>query len=126
MTVEEISARLRSRLQEEYGVEEASILMDRPPGGWGELVTNRSLDRRLAEFDRPFEAIDRRFERIDHRFEVLETKFDAKIDGLEARLDAKMERAFRAQTWRLVTATIGSISGLVGAMAIFVAVAGSR
>ena len=64
MAVEEISARLRARLQQEYGVDEANILMDRPPGGWGDLVTNRSLDQRLAELEAR-----------------LDTKLDAKFDS---------------------------------------------
>ena len=28
-------------------VEEASILMDRPPGGWSDLVTNQTLDLKI-------------------------------------------------------------------------------
>ena len=51
MAVEEIGARLRARLQQEYGVDEASFLMDRPPGGWSDLVTNQSLEQRFAAFE---------------------------------------------------------------------------
>ena len=28
-------------------MEEASILMDRPPGGWSDLVTNQTLDLKI-------------------------------------------------------------------------------
>ena len=94
MPVDEISARLRARLQEEYGVDEAAILMDRPPGGWGDLVTNESLDAKFAAF--------------------------------EHKLMGAMDRGFRDQTWRLMTATIGAMSALVAAMAIFVAIVSSR
>jgi hypothetical protein len=92
MPVDEISARLRARLQEEYGVDEAAILMDRPPGGWGDLVTNQSLDQRLAEFEA--------------RFEVIEYKSMA-----------AMERGFRDQTWRLLTAMLSMMAVLIAVMA---------
>jgi hypothetical protein len=105
MPVDEISARLRARLQEEYGVDEAAILMDRPPGGWGDLVTNQSLDQRLA---------------------TLEVKFEARFEAFEHKLMGAMDRGFRDQTWRLMTATIGAMSALVAAMAIFVAIFNSR
>jgi len=47
MAVNEIRERLRQQLEEDYGVEGASILMDRPPGGWSDLVTKDYLDARL-------------------------------------------------------------------------------
>jgi hypothetical protein len=46
--------------------------MDRPPGGWNDLVTNQMLD--------------------------------AKLSALEHKLVATLERGFRTQTWRLLTA----------------------
>jgi len=88
MPTDAISARLRARLQEEYGVDEAAILMDRPPGGWGDLVTNTSLD-----------AI------LDRRFELFEYK-----------MVAMLEREFRAQTWRLLTAMLSAMALLVATM----------
>lgn len=107
MAVEEISARLRARLQQEYGMDEANILMDRPPGGWGDLVTNRSLDERLAEFAATLDAkLDAK---LDHRFEVFEHK-----------LAAWMEREFRAQTRYMVTtifAAVGTLAAAIGATA---------
>jgi hypothetical protein len=92
MAVEEISARLRARLQQEYGVDEANILMDRPPGGWSQLVTKEILDQTL-----------------DHRFELFEHK-----------LMSAMDREFRAQTWRIVTAmfaAVGTFAAAIGATA---------
>ena len=47
MAVEEARERLRQQLEEDYGVEGAGILMDRPPGGWSDLVTKDYLDARL-------------------------------------------------------------------------------
>ena len=58
--------------------EEASILMDRPPGGWNDLVTNQMLD--------------------------------AKLDALRFELVAVMERGLRAQTWRLTTALLATVT----------------
>jgi hypothetical protein len=47
MAVEEVRARLRRQLEETYGVEGASILMDRPVGGWNDLLTNQTLDLKI-------------------------------------------------------------------------------
>ena len=47
MAVEEARVRLRSELEKTYGAEGASILLDRPPGGWNDLVTNQTLDTKL-------------------------------------------------------------------------------
>ena len=46
MTTEEARVRLRTKLESAFGAEEASILMDRPPGGWNDLVTNQVLEAR--------------------------------------------------------------------------------
>lgn len=103
MAVDEVRTRLRERLEEEYGVEEAGILMDRPPGGWGDLVTRDSMRQ---EFDR-----------FEDRFEQ---KIDLKLESLKFDLTAQMERSFREQTWRLMTATISSMALLVAAMSAIV------
>ena len=47
MAVEEVRVRVRRKLEEAFGMEEASYLMDRPPGGWGDLVTNQTLDLKI-------------------------------------------------------------------------------
>jgi len=47
MTTEDVRVRLRAKLESAFGAEEASILMDRPPGGWSDLVTNQMLESRL-------------------------------------------------------------------------------
>jgi hypothetical protein len=62
MAVEEVRARLRRQLEETYGVEGAAILMDRPPGGWSDLVTNEMLDAKLSALEhRLIAEIERRF-----------------------------------------------------------------
>lgn len=84
MTTEEVRVRLRTKLESAFGAEEASILMDRPPGGWSDLVTNQVLEARLDAL----------------RFELV-----AQMAELRGDLVATMERGFRAQTWRLVGMT---------------------
>src|SRR4051794_1821993 len=44
VAVDEQYMRIRRSLERKLGVEEASYLMDRPAGGWSELVTNETLD----------------------------------------------------------------------------------
>jgi hypothetical protein len=61
MAVEGARARLRRQLEETYGVEGAAILMDRPPGGWSDLVTNEMLDAKLSALEhRLIGSVDRR------------------------------------------------------------------
>jgi hypothetical protein len=47
MTTEDVRVRLRTKLESTFGAEEASLLMDRPPGGWTDLVTTPVLEGRL-------------------------------------------------------------------------------
>ena len=47
MTIEDARVRLRTKLESAFGAEEASILMDRPPGGWNDLVTTPVLDAKI-------------------------------------------------------------------------------
>ena len=47
MAVDEIRNRTRQKLEALVGAEEASYLMERPPGGWSDLVTNQVLDAKL-------------------------------------------------------------------------------
>ena len=46
MSVHDERVQLHDRLEELVGVSGADILLDRPPGGWSDLVTNESLDLR--------------------------------------------------------------------------------
>jgi hypothetical protein len=81
MTVEEARIRLRRQLEDAFGVEEASILMDRPPGGWSDLVTNQILDLKIDAL------------RADLRTEM-------------ANLSASVDRRLRAQTWMMMSTMI--------------------
>ena len=81
MTVEDVRVRLRRQLEDAFGIEEASILMDRPPGGWSDLVTNQILDLKIDAL------------RADLRTEM-------------ANLSASVDRRLRAQTWMMMSTMI--------------------
>jgi hypothetical protein len=58
----EVTARLRRRLEEEYGMREAAYLIDRPAGGWDSLATKDYVDLRLHALEQRLLAeIERRF-----------------------------------------------------------------
>jgi hypothetical protein len=101
-----VQVRLRRKLEELVGVDEADLLMDRPPGGWSSLVTKDWLDERLTH---ERELTDERFRGIDHQFAALEHK-----------MLGAMHEEFRNQTWRLITALFGAIATLAAAVAMIV------
>jgi len=84
MTVERARIRLRRQLEDAFGVEEASILMDRPPGGWSDLVTNQTLDLKI---------------------DVLRYDLRAEMSSLSASVD----RRLRAQTWMMMSTMIAAV-----------------
>ena len=94
MVMEEARLRLRRQLEDTFGVEEASILMDRPPGGWNDLVTNQSLAREM---------------------DSLRTELRGELRGAIAELSASVDRRLRAQTW-ITTTTMLTGMGLVAAL----------
>jgi hypothetical protein len=119
MSVHDERVQLRNRLEELVGVSGADILLDRPPGGWSELVTKSDLDLRFAaseaRFDRKlvelearldqrFAAIDARFANIDHRFELFEHQLLAQVD-----------RRLRQQSWLMISSIIAAM-GIFGAL----------
>jgi hypothetical protein len=79
-STEDACVRLRTKLESAFGVEGATLLMDRPPGGWSDLVTNQMLDAKLT---------------------ALEHTLRAEMASLRGDLGAILERELRAQTWRL-------------------------
>jgi hypothetical protein len=82
---------LRRQLEDAFGVEEASILMDRPPGGWSDLVTNQTLDLKI---------------------DALRSDFRAEMAGLRvemSQLSASVDRRLRAQTWMMMTTMIAAV-----------------
>jgi hypothetical protein len=85
---EDVRLRVRTKLEELLGVDGAEYLLDRPPGGWSDLVTKSYLD----EFGRQLE------------------------ERLELRLSSKIDRAFATQTWRLFGAMTAFAGVLVAAV----------
>jgi hypothetical protein len=121
MTVEEDRMRLRSRLEELVGMSGADILMDRPAGGWSDLVTNHTLDLRFAaseeRFDRKLEALEHR---MDLRFAELERTMDLRFAAIDHRFDrfehellAQVDRRLRAQTWMMMSTIIATVGILI-------------
>lgn len=92
MAVEEVRMRLRRKLEHMLGEDEAAMLMDRPPGGWSDLVTNQTLNA----------ILDARFDALDHRF-----------DSFKHELRSEMDKGFRDQTWRLMMAMLAMMSVLI-------------
>ena len=90
MTTDEARVRLRTKLESAFGAEEASILMDRRPGGWSDVVTNQVLEAR-------HDAL-----RYDLVAQMWDLRGDLRAEMAELR--ATMERGFRSQTWRLLGA----------------------
>ena len=91
MAVEEARVRLRRQLEDAFGVEEASILMDRPPGGWSDLVTNQTLDLKIDAL------------RSELRVEMSELRVEM------ANLSASVDRRLRAQTWMMMSTMIAAV-----------------
>ena len=54
---------------------------------------------------------------------VTNAALDQRFEAFEHKLMAEMQREFREQTWRLMTAMLAAMGTLVGAMGIFVALA---
>ena len=79
--MEAVGTRLRRKLEEPFGAEEASMLMDRPPGGWSDLVTNQTLHLELNAL----------------RFE-----FQAEIAALSASVDRRLRMQTLAMTSTLL------------------------
>jgi hypothetical protein len=92
MAVDDVLQRVRGKLEELLGAEEASWLIDRPPGGWTDLVTNQTLDAKLDAL------------RADVRADFAETRED--LGARFERLDASVDRRLRAQTWIATTTLI--------------------
>ena len=130
MTVDEDRTQLRTRLVELVGVSGADILMDRPPGGWGDLVTNHTLDLRFVAWEERFAASEQRF---DHKLDALEARMDLRFAGADAQFAAmragfaavdhkfdlqraeligEMDRRFRAQNW-LMFSTFTALAGVI-------------
>lgn len=134
MSIDDVTTQLRSQLQEAFGVDGATYLMDRPPGGWSDLVTNETLRLELRALTAEFRAdlgdvnaeIGGLRAELKGDIAALRAEHGAQIAGVRVavhELQASMEREFRAQTWRMMTATLSAMAVLVAAMGMFVTLA---
>jgi hypothetical protein len=134
MSVHDERVQLHERLEELVGVSGADILLDRPPGGWSDLVTNQSLDLRFAaseerwdrkldaleaRVDAKFFAVDARFTELEHqldlRFAAIDARFaevDHRFDRFEHELLASVDRRLRSQAWMTIS-TIVAVGGVL-------------
>ena len=124
MAVDEVRLRLRRQLEEMFGAEGASILMDRPPGGWNDLVTNQSLDLKIDSLrselhtDMSELRAELRGELhtgiADLRGEMAELRSDVRHEmaGMRvemANLSASVARRLRAQAWVTTSTILASV-----------------
>lgn len=113
MTVDEDRLHLRTRLEELVGVSGAEILMDRPPGGWSDLVTNHTLDLRFAAFE---ERFDRKLDALSANMELRFAEVDHRFDRFEHQLLAQVDRRLRAQAWMTISTVIAAVGVMAGAL----------
>jgi len=101
MAVESPRVRARRELEDlGLSVESAVYLADdRPPRGWDSLVTHDQLLVIKAEL---------RAEMAEIRTEIADVRTE--IAKLAGDLRSEMERGFKAQTWRLMTALIATVT----------------
>ncbi len=131
MSVHEERVQLHERLEELVGVSGADILLDRPPGGWSDLVTNASLDQRFAASEA---RVDRKLDALDHKIDALEARVERKFDALTANMElrfadvdhrfdrfehellASVDRRLRVQAWMTISTIVGVGGVLVAAI----------
>lgn len=113
MTIDDVRQSLRAKLEKQFTPEEASYLMDRPPGGWNDLVTNETLrlstDALRTELRAEMGELrtELKTEMAELRTEMAELRTGLKSEM--AGLSASVDRRLRAQTW-ISTSTL--ITGL--------------
>jgi hypothetical protein len=93
---------LRRQVEDAFGVEEASILMDRPPGGWNDLVTTQILDLKIDAL------------RSDMRAEMAElsASVDRRLPGSDVDDDVDDDRRLRSDDHARPTLTRGVSAAL--------------
>ena len=96
--------------------------MDRPPGGWNDLVTNQTLDLKIdalrSDLRSEMTALrgELRGEMAELRGEMVELR--GEVRGEIAAMSASVDRRLRAQTW-ITTTTMLTAVGLVAALSRF-------
>lgn len=109
MTVEDVQVRLRRKLEQAFGAEEASVLMDRPPGGWNDLVTNHTLDVKIDALRAELRAEmgELRGEMGELRGEMGTLRADLRREM--ADLGASVDRRLRVQTLAMTSTLLVGI-----------------
>ena len=100
-------------------MDEATLLMDGPAGGWDNLATKQDLDvlgQRIGGLDRRFDALN---QSLRAEFSALRSEMTAQ----SASLRIELHQELRGQTWCMTTATFTVMAILVAAMGMFVTLA---
>jgi hypothetical protein len=87
--------------------------MDRPAGGWSDLVTNHTLDLRFAAFE---ERVDRKLDGLEARMELRFAEVEHRFDRFEHQLLAQVDRRLRAQAWTTISSIIAAMGIIVAAV----------
>jgi hypothetical protein len=87
--------------------------MDRPPGGWSDLVTNDTLDLRFAASE---ERSDRKLEALAAKMDLRFAEVDARLDRFEHQLLAQVDRRMRAQSWMTISTMVAMAGVIVAAI----------
>jgi hypothetical protein len=103
MALEAARVRLRRQLEETYGAEGAAILMDRPPGGWTDLVTNQTIDLKIDALRHEL-----RSDMAELRSSLKEEIAGVRVDL--AALSGSVDRRLRAQTWITTTTLVAGLA----------------
>jgi hypothetical protein len=107
MAVDEVGRlRLRRRLEEVLGADEAGVLMAHLPlYGQDDIATKDDLARLSQQMDHGFERInhrfdivDQRFERVDQRFEQVDQRFE-QVDQRFEQVDQRFEQVDQRFVW---------------------------
>jgi hypothetical protein len=99
---------------EEYGMDEADLLLDRPPGGWNDVVTKDWPHLELGAFEA---RMDARFVGVESRIAAIEAGLGTGQQVL-AKMDSRLDevaRDVRSQTWRLVSVFVVMMGIAIGA-----------
>lgn len=98
---------LHNKVREVLGNREGDILMEHlPPAGWSHLASKDDLE----------------ITRVVLREDMSELRTELKTEMAELRgeLCSQMERGFRAQTWKMMTAMISSNAAMIAAVGFIV------
>jgi hypothetical protein len=100
MAVDEVGRlRLRRRLEEVLGADEAGVLMAHLPlYGQDDIATKDDLARLSQQMDHGFERINHRFDIVDQRFEQVDQRFE-QVDQRFEQVDQRFERVDQRFVW---------------------------